>query len=226
MTTLYGVTLVGAHCRLRPYLMADASALADAMSNSNISRWMTARIPYPYTLADAEAFICYTMNQSPTNDFMVEVEGELAGGIGLTPHTGEKLGVAEFGYWIAPQFWNRGIATDAAHTLAEHALTVRKLRRLEAHVFEPNLASMRVLEKVGFIREAIMRQRVVDRAGAVMGSVLYARCATGNQAGCTKEVATITTDERTEGDNTPEHCKQNSKGDCNSQEHVRTEHLR
>lgn len=102
------------------------------------------------------------------------MDDEFAGGIGVTLHTGEILGVAEFGYWLAPKFWGRGIATEAATLLAEYALTSRGLRRLEAHVFEPNVASMRVLEKSGFHHEATLAQRYIDRDGTIINALLFA----------------------------------------------------
>ncbi len=93
------------------------------------------------------------------------------------PHAGEHSGVAEFGYWLGCIYWGRGIATQAAQLLAAHALGERKLRRLEAHVFAPNLASARVLEKSGFVREAVLRDAYVQRDGTIVDGLLYAKLA-------------------------------------------------
>lgn len=88
---------------------------------------------------------------------------------------GESRGVAVFGYWLGHAFWGTGLATEAARLLASHAFTVRDLRRLEAYVFAPNVASARVLEKAGFRRGAVLREGVMDREGIVMDAWLYAR---------------------------------------------------
>ena len=113
---------------------------------------MSARFPHPYTRADAEFWIEKSTAESPTETFALEIEGRIAGVVAYETHDGERLGVAEFGYWLTPQYWGRGIVTAASRLLVEHAFEVRGLRRLEAHVFAPNLASARVLEKCGCVK--------------------------------------------------------------------------
>lgn len=170
--------LHGAQCVLRPYGADDVDALQAAGNHLEVVRWLTARFPYPYTRADAAAWVAIASVEVPTDTFVIEVGGAFAGCVGVQVHDGEKSGVAEFGYWIAPAFWNRGIATEAARLLVAHAFDARGLRRLEAHVFAPNLASARVLEKCGFTKEATLRRSVRDRDGNVLDSYLYAKLAT------------------------------------------------
>ncbi len=162
---------------LRPYSLDDCAELAHIANDRRISQWMSARFPYPYALADAETFIRHTMNDEPRNHFLIEVDGAVAGGLGVTPHAGEILGVAEFGYWLAPPYWGRGIMTQAARAFARLALRERGLRRLEAHVFSINVASMRVLEKCGFTKEALLKERYIDRDGIIFDAILYAKLA-------------------------------------------------
>jgi RimJ/RimL family protein N-acetyltransferase len=136
---------------------------------------MTHAFPHPYTLEDARAWIATSSAESPTNNFAIEVDGALAGGAGIRPLGGESIGVAEFGYWLGRAYWGRGIATEAAAMLAQHAFEERGLRRLEAHVYAPNVASARVLEKIGFTREAVLRSAISERDGRVTDAWLYAR---------------------------------------------------
>ena len=72
----------------------------------------------------------------------------------------EGNGVAELGYWIAPEAWGNGYATDAARTMTEYAFDQRRLRRVQARVVDFNEASARVLEKAGFEREGVHREAV------------------------------------------------------------------
>jgi RimJ/RimL family protein N-acetyltransferase len=167
--------LTGLRCRLRRYALSDAEALARIADDFRVSRWMTAQFPHPYSLADAQAFIALAAAEIPVDKFAVDVDGELAGGAGLQVRGGEQRGVAECGYWLAQRFWGRGIASEAAALLVSHAFTQRHLRRLEAHVFAGNVASMRVLEKAGFVREALLREAYVERDGTVVDGLLYAR---------------------------------------------------
>jgi RimJ/RimL family protein N-acetyltransferase len=53
----------------------------------------------------------------------------------------------------------------------------RRVRRLEAYLFAPNIASARVLEKCDFKQEAVLREAHVDREENVMDCLLYARLA-------------------------------------------------
>ncbi len=161
--------------RLRPYTADDVDALATVANDRAISRWMSHRFPYPYDRPDAEFWIGRMLAEDPIGNWAVEVDGRLAGGVGFEPHRGEHAGVAEFGYWLAPAYWGRGIMSEAATLIADFALRKRNLRRLEAHVFAANVASARVLEKTGFVREAIHAQSYVDRDGTVCDAWLYAR---------------------------------------------------
>jgi RimJ/RimL family protein N-acetyltransferase len=171
------VVIAGALCRLRPYRLGDAIALAAVAGAFEVARWMTARFPHPYTLEDAHGWVANASRESPVNNFVIEADGDLAGGAGITPHSGENLGVAEFGYWLGRDYWGRGITTEAARLLAGYAFSTRRLRRLEAHVFAPNVASVRVLEKCGFEREALLRQSYVERDGTVVDGMLFAKLA-------------------------------------------------
>lgn len=170
--------LTGTLCTLRPYRFDDAEALRAVADDPLVARWMNAGFPSPYTRADAERWVAFTAPMTPARNFVIEADGAFAGGIGFQPlEGGESRGVALFGYWLGRAFWGRGLATDAARTLARFALRERGLRRLEASVFAPNAESARVLEKAGFTFEARMRAGYVQRDGTVCDKLMYARLA-------------------------------------------------
>ena len=143
---------------------------------------MTAQFPFPYTRADAEAWVASVTVDVPPKHFVIDVDGDFAGAIGVQPQNGEHRGCAIFGYWLGRAFWGRGIATDAARALARHALRERGLRRLEATVFAPNVSSARVLEKAGFMLEARLRESYVQRDGSVCDGLPLARYGSGSLA--------------------------------------------
>lgn len=74
-------------------------------------------------------------------------------------------------------YWGRGVGTDAVRTLSDDALANGNLRRLDARVFAPNVASARVLEKCGFRLEATLREFYVDRDENVCDALMFARLA-------------------------------------------------
>ena len=169
--------LCGALCRLRPYRADDLDALVEIADDPAVTRWMTAGFPYPYTRAAGESWVALATAENPPQNFVIEVYRSFAGAVGILPLHGEREGSAIFGYWLGRRFWGRGIATDAARTMARHAFQSRGLRRLEASVFSPNVASARVLEKAGFRLEGRMREAYVERDGTIRDALIYARLA-------------------------------------------------
>lgn len=122
----------------------------------------TLMIPSPYTEADADWFInsCREAEKKHGRvvNFAIRTEGVLIGGIGLM--TNEKpiaKHKAEIGYWIGKPFWKQGIMTEVVRVFSDYWLD-NGFIRLEAMVFEPNLASKRVLEKAGFTLDGFCKK--------------------------------------------------------------------
>lgn len=68
---------------------------------------------------------------------------------------------AEFGFLLNCRFWRKGYATEAARAVVEWAFSLPSLWRLSATCDTENLASARVLEKVGLTREGTLRRLIV-----------------------------------------------------------------
>lgn len=134
---------------LRPGWTEDAPALAAAIGEDRIVRNL-ARAPWPYTLADAEAY-CAGGFDSALPSFLIFARTpafpELVGGIGLAA-TAE--GEVELGYWIASACWNRGYVTEAGRAVLGIARDSLRLCRIVSGHFVDNPASGRVLEKLRF----------------------------------------------------------------------------
>jgi len=167
--------VTGKLCRLRPYRSDDAGAICAVADDFEVVRWMTRRFPHPYTLRDAEEWIAIGMADPRGQILAIEVDGIIAGGIGVEARGGERTGTAIFGYWLGRAYWGRGIATEAARMLSDFALQSGDMRRLEATVFAPNAASARVLEKCGFTLEGRSPQLYLDRTGVVCDGLLFGR---------------------------------------------------
>ncbi|PKU73902.1 uncharacterized protein LOC110106901 [Dendrobium catenatum] len=79
----------------------------------------------------------------------------------------------EIGYVLAREWWGKGVATAAVRIATEAAMSeIKGLERLEALVEEGNKASQRVLEKVGFQREGLLRKYWWNK-GLLRDMVLY-----------------------------------------------------
>lgn len=145
-TSIEGVNLV-------EYSEHRLQQLVDAANDERIHRYMSDQFPYPYTVADGEAWIDICERQNPPNNFFIEIDGVLRGGVGALPMSGEKTGVAEIGWWLNPEWWGRGVTSAAAAALVDHMFADRGFERLWAPVFAVNEASAGVARNVGMLLE-------------------------------------------------------------------------
>ena len=133
---------------LRPGWPEDAAALTEAIAHADVVT-MLSRPPWPYEVADAAAFLAVPR---PPNDasFMILshdfAEPRLVGGIGLR----RERDAHELGYWLTPDAWGRGYATEAGHAVLHAARHALGLKRIAARHFADNPASGAVLRKLGF----------------------------------------------------------------------------
>jgi [ribosomal protein S5]-alanine N-acetyltransferase len=161
-------------CCLRPWKLADKTALVSKANNRNIWRNLTEKFPHPYTETDADYWLSFANMAAPSIHYAIDLEGELAGGIGVVAGEGIFRFTAQFGYWLGEMHWGKGIVTAAARAMVAHLFASSHLQRLEAAVFEWNPASMRVLEKAGFVREGVLRNNVF-KDDQIISSVMYAK---------------------------------------------------
>ncbi|HLH32683.1 MAG TPA: GNAT family N-acetyltransferase [Terriglobia bacterium] len=83
-----------------------------------------------------------------------------------------RLLTAEIGYAIAPEARKNGYATDAVRLVTLRAFNESALRKLIAYVHEENLASQRVLEKVGYTAEGLLREHYIVN-GEPTNEIIY-----------------------------------------------------
>ena len=172
----------GAGFAIRSYRAGDAEALARRADNPRVAENLRDLFPHPYTLADAREWLSVALRQDPETNFALEVEGSLAGTIGLELGEDVYRHSAEIGYWLAEEYWGRGIASAAVDRLAAWGFEELGLLRIHAFVFASNPASARVLEKARFELEGRMRNAVVKN-GRVMDQLVYAKLGPGDGDG-------------------------------------------
>ncbi|MET0873586.1 MAG: GNAT family N-acetyltransferase [Pseudolabrys sp.] len=131
---------------LRAARLEDAKAVA-ALANDRRIAENTARIPYPYKLADAEQFIAGANKKGEAAYLITLRDGTVIGACGLMFHYDDT---PEIGYWLGVPYWNKGYATEALHALIDYAFTDLTHDAVQAGARVTNPASRRVLEKCGF----------------------------------------------------------------------------
>ena len=199
---------------VRRFRFTDAPHLARHL-NSHM-HWLNVRdrFPYPYTEQSALDFIHFSLDEAQSwepcgpgvgtgadtfwagpkvpSNYVITLDDVVVGGIGLEFGTDIERRSAELGYWVAEEFMGRGIATKAATAFVQWAFaTFDRIVRLRALVFAWNLASMRVLEKVGFVQEGT-KKCAAWKAGRLVDLVEFAKV----REGCVGESALPEEEER------------------------------
>ncbi len=158
--------------RLRPPTEADVRAVTEACQDDDLSRFIPF-FPSPYQEQDARAWIDSRKQDETGRSFIIEDDaGALLGAIEI------RLGsTGSIGYWVAKEARGRGVATQATKLLAEWAIREAGVERLELTTDPENLASQRVAEKAGFIREGTLRAHISFPEGR-RDSVMFSLVAT------------------------------------------------
>jgi len=167
------VELALTHCTVRDWRRGDEASLVEHANNRNIWINLRDRFPHPYTKRDAARWMAYVHAGPPDTNFAIAVDGEAAGSIGFVVQPDVHHISAEIGYWLGEAYWGRGIMTEALRAVTAFAFRAYGLERIYAAVFEWNPASMRVLEKSGYVREGVLRRSVI-KDGKIIDQVLYA----------------------------------------------------
>jgi RimJ/RimL family protein N-acetyltransferase len=161
---------------LRPWgEEGDVEAIVAACNDPAIAEFLE-MIPSPYRAEDAREYIARTQEgweAGTTSNFAVVVEDAAVGSIGVRWLEPDQ-GVAEVGYWVAPETRGRGVCTRAVRLVSRWVLEVRGIERLQLRADEKNVASNRVAEKAGFTREGVLRSsRYNPRLGRRVDFVMY-----------------------------------------------------
>jgi len=159
---------------IREWRAEDAVDLAKHANDADVAANLRDAFPNPYTVDDANIFLASVINDQPMINFCLDIGGSAAGGIGLRLGSDIHRCTAEFGYWLGRAYWNRGIMSEAVAAFSAAAFEAFGLDRLFAEPFANNTASVRVLEKAGFILEARLKNNVM-KARQLLDSLVYTK---------------------------------------------------
>ena len=170
------------NCKIRRWELSDARDLAAALSNKKIQDNLRDGLPYPYTEQDGKEFISAMLaaNENDTFAFAITVNGKVIGSIGAFRQTNIHNKTAELGYYIAEEYWGKGIMTEAVKQLCDYVFSNTDIIRIYAEPFAYNIASCRVLEKAGFQYEGTLRSNALKN-GNVFDMKMYSKLRTDLQ---------------------------------------------
>jgi RimJ/RimL family protein N-acetyltransferase len=157
-------TLETARLRLRSPRQEDAAVIFDSYARDPIVTRYLVWLPHR-SIETTERFIALCIEQWASASAFPYVirrksDDRLVGMIDLRT---DEHG-ANVGYVLAKEHWGQGIMTEAARCIVAYALAQQELYRVQAFCDVDNVASARVLEKVGMRREGTLRRYVVHPA--------------------------------------------------------------
>ncbi|PAU76512.1 GNAT family N-acetyltransferase [Halomonas salipaludis] len=163
---------------LRPLAINESEGLLEIFSDPEVMKyWNTA----PWTnLQDAVDFINSSNDSMWRQESLVlgiylKPDGTLAGKCMLFNYDKESRR-AEIGFGLSSSCWGKGYISEAGEVLIDYGFDALGLRRIEAEIDPENQSSAKALEKLGFTKEGLLRQRW-EVNGFVSDSALYGRLA-------------------------------------------------
>ena len=136
---------------LHKWTFSDREALM-ALCNAVDRTFLSDRLPYPYTEADADWWLGMVAENDGKEGVWraIVVDGRIVGSISVERLANDQRNAGSIGYMILTPFWSQGIGTEAVRKICGMAFQELALERIIGEVFPENLASARVLEKNGF----------------------------------------------------------------------------
>ena len=153
-----------------------AKDLSYALNNLNVQNNLRDGLPFPYTEENALEFIkaMLSCDKNDTFAFAIVYKGKCIGSIAAFRQGNIHFRTAEVGYYIAEEYWGRGVVTSALKELCDYMFDNTDIIRLYAEPFTYNKGSCKVLEKAGFEREGVLKSNAVKN-GVVLDMALYAK---------------------------------------------------
>jgi ribosomal-protein-alanine N-acetyltransferase len=175
------MAIVSHNIRLSPLQLADADAIFNCLGDKSISEYTL--IPYPYTRQHADSWLSENFKFEEEHGYkknyaIRNADDLLIGAIGIHFNYGTDTDKSEFGYWLGKPYRNKGVMTTAVLSFCELVRNEFGLKVLEAHVFDENIASQKVLTKAGFIQIEIIPR--YEREGRIWRAIKYAKDLTAN----------------------------------------------
>jgi RimJ/RimL family protein N-acetyltransferase len=146
---------------LRAPIRGDVPDLVRLADNRNVALPL-ARMPMPYTRADAVGFIEIFAQRADERPYAITLDSRLIGVVGLSFHDDRP---PELGYWLGEPHWGKGYMTEAARALLEAAHGSGQFDRIGARALLSNEGSLHVLEKLGFKRKGKKKSETPHNLG-------------------------------------------------------------
>jgi len=167
------VVLTGRHTRLREFRSEDGSAAFSIVGDDQVTKFLSFDSRTPAAAQEMIDSAVERAKSRPRNEFylaMTQIHDDALIGFCRLALSGVKA--AKLGYAVAADQWGRGYASDAVSSMLNFAFDALSLHRVTAAIGPDNFASQAIVEKLGFVREGVLRDHVFTN-DAWRDSVLY-----------------------------------------------------
>lgn len=163
--------------RMRLVRVKDSKAMERLiLGNREWLRPWEATNPEGPTSFDVRAQIRMLLKQMDNNSclpFVIEEAGEIVGQLNVANILFGSVSSCVIGYWVAPEVAGRGITPTAVALVCDYLFNVVGIHRIEIDIRPENLASLRVVEKLGFRFEGL-KERYIHINGAWRDHYIFA----------------------------------------------------
>lgn len=145
---------------MRPFQEEDIGLLAELMANRDFMRFSLGPYTREQTQSVLQKFLSWNQAGLPSQFAVIfRTNNQLIGYCGFLHWHLDGVDEIEIGYRLHPDYWNRGLATEAARAVREHAFRDLSLSRVISLIHPDNIPSRRVAEKNGMKieRETVFR---------------------------------------------------------------------
>lgn len=158
---------------LKKWSNSDKEGLI-SLCNSVNRDYLSDRLPVPYLDNDAKRWLNMVAQCEGKEGVFraIVVNKQIVGSISVKCKTDVYRIDAELGYMLQTEWWNRGIVTEAVKKICEMAFQELDIKRITAKIFQPHIASQRVLQKNGFLHEGTLQSAVLKN-GRIYGLSIY-----------------------------------------------------
>lgn len=172
--------LRGSRVVVRPYRLDDADQIFAAVEESRQHLWpWLPWVAQHQTIEDTRDFILRTqarwlLREDMTVGFFEAESGRYLGGSGLHPRGNAwDVPALEIGYWVRASAEGHGYVAETVRLLADYAFNSLGAQRVMIHCDARNTRSAAVAERLGFVREALLRHDARAADGELRDTLVF-----------------------------------------------------
>lgn len=152
---------------LESWQTSHIDSLLENANSKNIAQFMMDSFPHPYTKNNAISWVNYNMENPDGINFAIVYQGQCVGAIGGLKKFDIYKNTLEIGYWIGEKFQRKSIVSKSLSKYISYIFKHKTINRIEARVFRKNLASYSLLNKLGFTKEALMKEAAIKFGNSI-----------------------------------------------------------